>query len=58
MDIFRQFVYSYQIPKLTKKGYKTNPPQYLFNRMTFDELIMWKIFLLKMKMGKLNLNQK
>ena len=58
MDIFRQFAYSYQIPKLTKKSYKTNPPQYLFNRMTFDELSNVENFSIENENGKIKFKSK
>ena len=58
VDIFRQFAYSYQIPKLTKKGYKTNPPQYLFNRMTFDELSNVENFSIENENGKIKFKSK
>ena len=58
VDIFRQLAYSYQIPKLTKKGYKTNPPQYLFNRMTFDELSNVENFSIENENGKIKFKSK
>ena len=58
VDIFRQFAYSYQIPKLTKKGYKTNPSQYLFNRMTFDELSNVENFSIENENGKIKFKSK
>ncbi len=53
-----QFVNLNKIPKLTKYGYKTNPPQYLFSRMTYDELRNVENFSIENENGKIKFKSK
>ena len=55
---YNQLASLFQIPKLTKKGYKTNPPYYLFYRMTFDELRNVENFSIENENGKIEFKSK